>query len=119
MKALFFFLLILMPAINWGGGPVKKLDVPCDTIKLLNGRVVLGHIYYEDLSVVKYTNCNEDIRTKDQIPKYQVKEIAYGSAQHNQPFVDKKNRLNRKGIYLVITFAAVLIAAALLLIFFI
>lgn len=91
-------------------------DTPCDTIKLTNGRIILGRIYYEDRTVVRYWHCNEAIKTKHEIAMFQVKEIGYGSERHNQPVVEDRARLNNRGIYWIVTLGVTLLLALLLII---
>ncbi|MBD3637213.1 MAG: hypothetical protein HUJ25_07680 [Crocinitomicaceae bacterium] len=86
------------------------LAPPCDSIKLLDGGVILGNIFYEDRLVIRYTHCNEDISTKHDIQRHLVKEVVYGSNKHNEPFVENKTRLNNRGIYLIIIGAAIVLA---------
>lgn len=106
-----FILISIMTVLTISVYGYKPEDVPCDTIKLLDGGTVLGRIFYEDRTIVRYYNCNESIRTKHEIPMFEVKEIAYGSDQHNQPAVENKSHLNEKGIYWVVIGGILLVAA--------
>ena len=107
-------LLFFSPLIAFGTFVNGPRDTPCETIYLVSGNFLLGRIYYEDRTIVRYWHCNEAVKTKHEIAMFQVDRIGYGSDHHNQPVVEDRSRLNNRGIYWIVTIGVALLLAVLL-----